>query len=112
MDNIEKLCEEIRSCRDVWFFDGKRGEERVPFSGLVNDAAQIFERNSPDSFGVTRLFLTDKLGRRQSDWRVPIQAAALLKVLEIMGPYPEVHTRPSVGRLIIKTLPSWRPSRR
>ena len=106
MDEIEKLREDIKNCREVWFSQGRRGEEPVQFSGFLDEVADIFER---EGLGITYTFLADK--SNHSDWKVRAQAASVTRVLQFLSKSPQVESRRAIGRLIIKSLRTLSPHR-
>lgn len=89
MDAVEKLIKEIKADNEV---------QNCRFSSnFLNNVADVFEKHG---FGVTKVFLLEKEGRRELKY----QASALLSVLEILDKSEEVKQNRSIGRYIIKTL--------
>jgi hypothetical protein len=87
MDNVTELLSDLSKMPEI------RSLERRA-SGFLNDVAEIYER---DGAGVARAFLLNQRAKRR-------EASLLERVIEKLESCPEVRTRRSIGRQIIKGL--------
>ena len=100
MDDIQDLRQKITNSAPVWC--DERGRPVRFSSSFLNDVAQVFELHG---FGVTQAYLIEKSERRE----LRPQAASVLKVLELLSLCPQIQARRSIGRLILKSLPTLAP---
>ena len=91
MDDVEETLQKLKSDPQI---------NRTSFTGkFLNTIADIFEQ---DGVGTVKAFLIERSGRPQ----LRDQANALIRAVSILAENPKIVRQRSIGRLIIKSLPS------